>query len=503
MMTVGWVKEIVVGGGAALFILALILGFDVTYLFLPLSLAALAGLLFLTRSPWQAKFNVAGLGSADEGGIPEVTFADIGGQESAKREFLEALAFLKENEKVSRLGIRPLKGVLLVGPPGTGKTLMAKAAAHHTDSVFLAAAGSQFVQMYAGVGAGRVRQLFKQARSAAEKEGKHSAIVFIDEIDVLGAKRGQHQSHLEYDQTLNELLAQFDGVRSAHSVQILVVAATNRSDLLDPALLRPGRFDRIVRVDLPDKEGRLHILQIHAQGKPLAADVDLEKVAAQTYGFSGAHLESLLNEAAINALRAGQPTISAANISEAIEKVMLGEKSNRRPSEKERERVAYHELGHALISEKVRPNSVASITIASRSNALGYIRQSPRNDQYLYTKEELLGAIQVCVAGSVSEELVLGQRSTGAAGDIKEAVNLAKKMVFAGLSPLGVVSSELPKSILHETITKIVQEQEEMVWSFLAEFVPVLKELALTLLEQESMSGEELRTRLGKIREVS
>ncbi len=491
-----WLREIIVGAGAALIVLAFLSGVDLTVLVLPVSLVVLAGILLSRQGPWQSRFSFAGVAAAEDSKIAPVTFADIGGQEMAKREFLEALLFLKESDKLAQLGIRPIKGVLLAGPPGTGKTLMAKAAANYTDSVFVSASGSQFVQMYAGVGASRVRQLFKQARSSAEQRGKSSAIIFIDEIDVLGAKRGQNHSHLEYDQTLNELLAQIDGVESEYSIRVLLVGATNRSDLLDPALLRPGRFDRIVRVDLPDKKGRLHILKIHAKNKPLAPEVDLEQVAAETYGFSGAHLESLLNEAAINALRGGQKTISEGDLREAVEKVMLGEKSNRTPRREELERVAYHEVGHALVSEFVRPGSVASVTITPRSNALGYIRQNPEDDQYLYTKEELSQAIEVCVAGAVSEELILGQRSTGAQGDIEKATELAEKMVFAGLSPLGIVGGHLPGDQLHETVTEIIKAAEQTVEMRLGRRTAIIKRVAHRLLQAESLSGEELRAHL-------
>ena len=307
MLAVGQVdKGSGIGAGLALVLLALVSGVDFSVFLLPLSLAGLGFLVISGRTGSLSKFPVNSIGSGEDSTIPAITFNDIGGQDMAKREFLEALSFLKESVKTSKLGIRPLKGVLLTGPPGTGKTLMAKAAANYTNSVFLAASGSQFVQMYAGVGANRVRQIFKQARTTAEREKKSSAIIFIDEIDVLGAKRGKNVSHMEYDQTLNELLTQIDGIRSEHSVRVLVVGATNRSDLLDPALLRPGRFDRVVQVDLPDKSGRLHILEIHAANKPLSADVDLETVAGRNSGLFGAHLESLLNEAAISALRDGE-----------------------------------------------------------------------------------------------------------------------------------------------------------------------------------------------------
>ena len=489
-----WVREIGVGVLFSASFLALISGFDFSMLLLPLSMLALFGLMISGRGGLSQRFNVPNsLGGRDESKISTVTFNDIGGQDMAKREFLEALSFLKESAKTKRLGIRPLKGVLLTGPPGTGKTLMAKAAANYTESVFLPASGSQFVQMYAGVGANRVRQLFKQARSKAEREGKTSAIIFIDEIDVLGAKRGTNASHMEYDQTLNELLTQIDGIRSEHPVQVLVVGATNRGDILDPALLRPGRFDRTVRVDLPDKKGRLCILEIHAANKPLSSEVKLETVAAETSGFSGAHLESLLNEAAIGALRAGRESIRPQDLSEAIEKVMLGEKSNRSLQKGERERVAFHEVGHAIMSEAVRPGSVASITIVSRNQALGYIRQNPKDDQYLYTKDQLLGAIMVCVAGAVSEELIFGQRSTGALGDIEQATDLARRVVFAGLSPLGIVSSELPANVLHDAIVQVIAEQEESVKEFLREKTDVLRRAAERLLEEDSITGEDFR----------
>ncbi len=488
-----WIKEIGVGAGLALAVLALLAGFDFSILLLPLSMVALVAIMASGRFGMSPRFNVNAVGGGDNSKIPSVTFDDIGGQDMAKREFLEALSFLKESAKTSRLGIRPLKGVLLTGPPGTGKTLMAKAAANYTESVFLAASGSQFVQMYAGVGANRVRQIFKQARSNAERDGKSSAIIFIDEIDVLGAKRGKNSSHMEYDQTLNELLTQIDGIHSDHAVKVLVVGATNRSDLLDPALLRPGRFDRIVQVDLPDKAGRLRILEIHAANKPLSPEVNLATLAAETAGFSGAHLESLLNEAAISALRSGRETINQGDLSDAIEKVMLGEKSNRCLQKEELERVAFHEVGHAMVSESESPGAVASITIAPRNQALGYIRQNPRNDQYLYTKDQLLGAIRVCVAGAISEELIFGQRSTGAVGDIQQATDLAKRMVFAGLSPLGIVSSELPSNQLHDAIVGIISEQEEAVKIFLGERTETMRKAAVYLQEEGTITGEMFR----------
>lgn len=485
--------ELLAGIGAAVFVLLLRFGVDVSPVLFGAAIIFVLKMILDGRSPMGRRFETIGAAPQTGGDLPQITFEDIGGQEVAKRELVEALSFMKESSLSKKLGIRPLRGILLVGPPGTGKTLMAKAAANYTDSVFLSASGSQFVEMYAGVGAQRVRQLFKKAGTLAEQRGKSSCVVFIDEIDVLGAKRGSHQGHMEYDQTLNELLTQLDGIDTAQRVQTLVVAATNRADILDPALLRPGRFDRIVRVDLPDKEGRLRILEIHAKDKPLADDVDLEQVARETYGFSGAHLENVLNEAAIQALRRRSPEITGHDIREAIEKVMLGEKLDRRPTMEERKRIAYHEAGHALVAEWNRHGAVASITINSRGSALGYIRQSPSDDQYLRTRDELLGEINVCTAGALSEELFFGQRSTGAIGDIKQATEIAKQMVYAGLSPLGIVSADLPHELLHKAVTDIIRQQEEIVRTYLLQHQKELEAAAEHLLQYDSISGDQLR----------
>lgn len=484
-------KEVLLGTALAILVFLAVRGFDITPLILIAAMVLVLKFTVDNRSQ-SSRFDVIerkGVSTT----IPQVAFSDIGGQDVAKREFKEALDFIRLDQEVRALGIRPLKGILLVGPPGTGKTLMAKAAANYTNSVFIAASGSQFVEMYAGVGAKRVRQLFKKAYSEAEKAGKQAAIIFIDEIDVLGAKRGKNVSHMEYDQTLNELLTQIDGITVNQNIRLLVVGATNRADLLDSALLRPGRFDRIVKVDLPDRRGRLQILKIHAKGKPLADDVDLDKVAQSTFGFSGAHLESIMNEAAIQALRCRRQQITNEDLREAVEKVMLGERLERTPTEQERIRIAYHEAGHAVISEKVNAGSVASVTIVSRGNALGYIRQHEEDDRYLYTKDELLGRIQVCMAGAMAEELVFGQRSTGSLGDIEQAEKIAKKVIYSGLSDLGVVSSELPTMTLSRTINQIIQEQECIVREYLAANVNKLHILAEVLLEQEKLSGQELR----------
>jgi cell division protease FtsH len=321
------VKEIVVGVSAGVLVFLIRAGYDVTPIAAIAVIGYLASMIFSVKG-FGKKFEVVDNASSSAP-ISGVSFNDIGGQEVAKRELLEALDFIRNQEVAKHLGIRPLKGILLSGPPGTGKTLLAKAAAGYTDSAFVATSGSEFVEMYAGVGAQRVRQLFRNAKTEAEKRGKKNAIVFIDEIDVIGGKRGVQRGHLEYDQTLNQLLVMMDGITSDDSIRTLVVAATNRIDLLDSALLRPGRFDRIVKVELPDKEGRLVILKIHTKNKPLGEDVDLEKIARETFGFSGAQLEMLTNEAAILALRQSKNVISEQDFRDAIDKVMMGEKLER------------------------------------------------------------------------------------------------------------------------------------------------------------------------------
>ncbi len=280
-----------------------------------------------------------------------------------------------------------------------------------------------------------MRRLFQKARVVrAQKEGKSCAVIFIDEIEVLGAKRGRSASHMEYDQTLNELLVQMDGLTEDDGVRVLVMAATNRPDLLDPALLRPGRFDRTVHVEMPDREGRLHILRIHTRNRPLAADVDLEELAREMYGFSGAEIESAVNEAAIHELRAGRSEIRREDFKEAIEKVMMGERLERKPRPEEQARIAHDEAGHAFISELVRPGSVSSVTVTSRGKALGYMRQAPEDDPYLHTRQDLLDQIACCVAGARAEEVFFGSRSTGCAGDIRQAMTLAQQLVAAGMS---------------------------------------------------------------------
>ncbi|VBB05269.1 peptidase m41 [Lucifera butyrica] len=462
-----------------------------------LFLAAIAGLLIFANKHMRS--GTKSFASFSEKEVPPVTFEDIGGQDVAKNELCEALEFIKKADQIQSMGIRPLKGILLSGPPGTGKTLLAKAAARFTDSVFLAVSGSEFVEMYVGVGAQRVRQLFKQARLAAKKRNKTGAVIFIDEMEVLGGKRGQNHSHTEHDQTLNELLVQMDGLPVRDDIHILVIGATNRVDMLDTALLRPGRFDRQVKVDLPDKKGRLHILRLHTKNKPLSTDVSLEAIAQDTFGFSGAQLESVTNEAAILALREECQDIAPRHFQSAIEKVMMGEKLDKIPSLDERKRVAIHEAGHALVSELVRTNSVASVNVASRSNALGYVRQTQEDDIYLYTLEYLRDRIAVALAGAVAEEILLACRSTGAANDFKQAADMTKQIIFNGLSELGIVSAEdIPGELLHRTMTSILRDIEDKTRGLLLTYQSTLSYLAQILLEQETLSGTELRTILAR-----
>ena len=299
---------------------------------------------------------------------------------------------------------------------------------------------------------------------------------------------------MEYDQTLNQLLVEMDGITSNEDCDILVIAATNRPDILDPAITRPGRFDRIVKVDLPDKEGRLEILKLHSKGKPLAKDVDLEQVSKETFGFSGAHLESLCNEAAILAMRKDLETIGQAQFIEAIDKVILGEKLSRKPTDEERKRIAIHESGHAVISEEFNPQSVSTVTITSRGQALGYMRQNPEDDFYLYTKQYLEAQIAIALAGAVAEEVVLGESSTGSASDFEQASELARKMVYSGMSELGIVDkSSLPNRKLHQAISFILARQREIVEGLITEKKQLLGCIVDYLMENEKIDGDAFR----------
>lgn len=479
-------KEWLLGASIAVVIFLAVLGLNV------LPLLVLVGLGFILYTLVD-KRQLIQTGSKETALKHAINFEHIGGQESAKRELMEALDFLRYREKIRSLGIRPLKGILLTGPPGTGKTMMAKAAATYTDSAFVSASGSEFVEMYVGVGAQRVRELFRKARQAARKESKDNAIIFVDEIDVVGGKRGGH-SHQEYDQTLNQLLTEMDGMQTTQNPLILVIAATNRPDILDSALLRPGRFDRQIRVELPDREGRLHILKIQSENKPLSDNVDLGAIAKETFGFSGAQLESLTNEAAIIALRQNATEITHEFFREAVDKVLMGEKTGRKPTDDELYRVAVHELGHAVASEMLREQSVSHITIAPRGNALGFVRQVPEADSYLYTKDQLDHQIMVALGGAVAEELIFQTRSTGAQNDFMQAGRIARTEVVCGLSRIGIVAEDhLQDNILDEEVRFILSELENHTQNLLEPFKEMIEPFARTLVNCETVDGELFR----------
>jgi cell division protease FtsH len=359
------------------------------------------------------------------GDTPTVTFEDVAGVDEAKHELAEEVEFLKEPEKFLALGARIPKGVLMVGPPGCGKTLMARAVAGEAGVPFFSISGSEFVEMFVGVGASRVRDLFEQAK-------KHSpCIIFIDEVDAVGRQRGAGLggSHDEREQTLNQILVEMDGFGT--DTNVIVIAATNRPDILDPALLRPGRFDRRVVVDRPDMRGRRAILAIHTRGKPLAGDVDLDSVARQTPGFSGADIENVVNEGAILAARRNRRAIYMADMQEAIEKVIAGpERRTRRISDQEREIIAYHEAGHALVMHTLEHcDPVHKITIVSRGMALGYTMNLPQEDRTLYQRSKFEDDLAGLLGGRVAEELVFDEITTGASNDLERVTRIARDMV--------------------------------------------------------------------------
>jgi cell division protease FtsH len=359
------------------------------------------------------------------GDKPAITFADVAGVDEAKQELTEIVEFLKYPEKFVALGARIPKGVLLVGPPGTGKTLLSKAVAGEAGVPFFSISGSEFVEMFVGVGASRVRDLFDQAKKNSP------CIVFVDEIDAVGRQRGAGLGggHDEREQTLNQLLVEMDGFDT--NTHVIVIAATNRPDVLDPALLRPGRFDRHVTLDRPDIKGRRSILDVHARNKPLDTTVDLDVLARQTPGFSGADLANLINEAAILAARANKKVIGMDELEEAIARVIAGpERKSRRISDHEKEVIAYHETGHALVMKALpHADPVHKVSIISRGMALGWTLSLPEEDKYLISKDELMDQIAGIMGGRVAEEIVFGDVTSGAENDIQKATQMARRMV--------------------------------------------------------------------------
>ena len=358
--------------------------------------------------------------------LPKVTFKDVAGAEEAKEELEEIKEFLKSPEKFNNLGAKIPKGVLLVGPPGTGKTLLARAVAGESEVPFYSISGSDFVEMFVGVGASRVRDLFKKAKESAP------SIIFIDEIDAVGRMRGAGLGggHDEREQTLNQLLVEMDGFESNQGV--ILMAATNRPDVLDPALLRPGRFDRQVMVDRPDLNGRTEILKVHAKDKPLAKNINLKTVAKQTPGFTGADLANLLNEAALLTARKNKKKVSIQDIENSIDRVLAGpEKKSRLMSDQEKLIIAYHETGHALVGWAL-PNAdpIHKVTIIPRGRALGYTQALPEGEKYLTSKAELKDRLAMLMGGRVAEEIIFADPTTGASNDIEKATEIARKMVM-------------------------------------------------------------------------
>jgi len=487
--------------------------------FLPLLLFG-ALLFFLFRSARGANSQALSFGRSRArvlpANTPTVTFDDVAGVDEAKQELHEVVDFLKSREKFQSLGARIPRGVLLIGPPGTGKTLLARAVAGQAGVPFFSISGSEFVEMFVGVGASRVRDLFDQAKRNSP------CIIFIDEIDAVGRHRGAGMggSHDEREQTLNQILTEMDGFDT--NVGVIVLAATNRPDILDPALLRPGRFDRRVILDRPDINGRKGILKVHSNGKPLDKSVDLEVLAKQTAGFSGADLANLINEAAILAARREKKTIEMQEFEESIDRVIAGpERKSRKIGPKEKEITAYHEAGHALVA-KMLPDAdpVHKISIVARGIMGGYTRLLPTEDRYLLTRSQFNDMLATLLAGHTAEQLIFNEVSTGAHSDIEQATKLARKMVtdygmsetlgprtfghkeemvFLGreISEQRDYSERVAKQIDDE-LYAIIQRAHEVAKKILAENKPRLVHLAEKLIAQETLEGEGLEAVLNE-----
>ncbi|HEY1352879.1 MAG TPA: ATP-dependent zinc metalloprotease FtsH [Ktedonobacteraceae bacterium] len=431
---------------------------------------------------------------------PLVLFKDVAGVEEAKEELSEIVAFLKDPEHFLSMGARTPRGVLLVGAPGTGKTLISRAVAGEADVSFYSISGSEFVEMFVGVGAARVRDLFKEAREHAP------CIVFIDEIDAVGRQRNTASAsgNDEREQTLNQLLVEMDGFDK--QTNVVVIAATNRPDVLDPALLRPGRFDRQVMLDKPDIRGRLAILRVHARGKPLAPGVELTDLARQTVGFSGADLANLLNEAALLAARSQRDRVERVDLDEAVLRVLAGpERKSRLITDAEKAIIAYHEVGHAIVMRSI-PGSdpVQKVTAIARGLALGITVSAPAEDRYLLRRSELLAKLAGLMGGRAAEEIVFGDITTGASQDIEQATRLARRMVCEfGMSPLGLISvkadADGSAAVSAETAAKIDHEVALLVEQAYQTALQVLRSrheklslIAERLIDVETIEGAEL-----------
>ena len=446
--------------------------------------------------------------------MSKITFKDVAGVDEAKKELEEIVDFLKNPEKYRKLGARTPKGVILIGPAGTGKTLLAKAVAGEAGVPFFSIAGSEFIEMLVGIGAARVRDLFANAKKSAP------SIIFIDEVDAIGRTRsaGIMPSHDEREQTLNQILVEMDGF--SQNEQVVVIAATNRGDLLDSALLRPGRFDRRIIVDYPDVEGRQAINTIHAKGKPFAKNVDWERVARRTVGFSGADLENMLNEAAIYAARQGKNEIDMEDIEEAATKVKLGPEKKRLQSDLDKKLTAYHEAGHAIISHFLpHTDPVHRISIVSRGFALGYTLIPPKKDRLHETKTHLLEKIAVMMGGRAAEQAVFNEVTTGAANDFDQATQVARAMVIEfGMSALGPINfgptmdvTEWGKTYWEQTsvsqemlgkidkeVKKILDQAYQKAVFLIKEKKPLLDKIAKELIKKESLDQDEFEKIVGR-----
>ncbi len=442
--------------------------------------------------------------------MPKVTFSDVAGADEAVEELHEIKEFLAEPRKFLEVGAKIPKGVLLYGPPGTGKTLLARAVAGEAGVPFYTISGSDFVEMFVGVGASRVRDLFKEAKENAP------AIIFVDEIDAVGRHRGAGMGggHDEREQTLNQLLVEMDGF-DAHA-NVILIAATNRPDILDPALLRPGRFDRQIAVEAPDMLGRLHILQVHGKGKPMSPSVDLMAVARRTPGFSGADLANVLNEAALLTARRNETVIEDHHLDEAIDRVMAGpQKRSRMMSAKEKKITAYHEGGHALVAAAMRnTDPVSKVTILPRGRALGYTMVLPADDKYSTTRNELLDQLAYALGGRVAEEMVFHDPTTGASNDIEKATGLARKMVtqFGMSERIGAIKlgsaggevflgrdmgherdySEDLAGVVDQEVRRLIEAAHDEAWHALNDNRHILDRLVLELLEKETLNAPAL-----------
>ncbi|KKQ89483.1 MAG: ATP-dependent zinc metalloprotease FtsH [Berkelbacteria bacterium GW2011_GWA2_38_9] len=467
---------------------------------------------FLIRQTTNANFKAMSFGQskAKLASTSKVKFADVAGLKEAKLELEEEVEFLKNPARFKKLGAEIPKGVLLIGPPGTGKTLLAKAVAGEASVPFFSISASEFVEMFVGVGASRVRDLFAKAKKNAP------SIIFIDELDAIGRQRGSGigGSHDEREQTLNQILVEMDGFDTDDSV--IVIAATNRPDVLDPALLRPGRFDRRVVVDLPTKTEREEILKIHARNKPLDENIKIDKVAGQSVGFSGADLKNVMNEAAILAARENHTTISQSHLHQAVEKVILGpERKSRVLSDEEKKITAVHEIGHAIVGHLLPEcDNIHKVSIISRGMALGVTWSLPSEDRHITPKEKFEQEIAQLLAGRVAEKIVFGRFSTGAANDLRQATKMAKRMVteFGMNSSLGARTfgekeeliflgreiseqkdySEKTAEIIDKEISSIIEQAEKVAEQVISTHRPELDELTEILLQKETIEGDEL-----------